>query len=133
MIAVEPLGASAMKTSIERGCNTTLNTIDTFTDGAAVRRVGERGFNICKRALDRVLAVPEGLACSAILSLYNDDAIVAEPAGALSIAALELLEEEIAGKHVVCILSGGNNDISRIEDIKARSYAYEGQDILRAC
>jgi threonine dehydratase len=130
LIGVEPAGAAAMKQSLAAGINITLTDIDTFSDGAAVKRVGDRGFHICQQTLDRIIAVPEGKICSEILKLYNDDAIIAEPAGALSIAALDELKDEIRGKHVVCVLSGGNNDIGRIEEIKTRSWLFEGRDIL---
>ncbi len=126
IIGVEPAGAAAMKTSIERGENTTLNTIDKFVDGAAVKRVGDYTFGICKELLDEVVTVPEGKICSTILQLYNKDAIVAEPAGALTIAALEQLQDRIKGKKIVCVLSGSNNDITRTEEIKERSLLYEG-------
>jgi len=129
VIAAEPAGAAAMKISLDAGCNTTLEHIDTFSDGAAVKRVGELGFAICRQNLAQVVAVPEGRICSEILRLYNSDAIVAEPAGALSVAALDSIAPLIRGKRVVCVLSGGNNDIGRIEDIRARSLHYEGFDV----
>ncbi len=126
IIGVEPLGASAMKDSIEKGEVVTLETVDKFVDGAAVKRVGETTFEICKQNLDRVISVPEGKVCSTILQLYNEEAIVAEPAGALTIAALDFIADEIVGKNVVCLVSGGNNDITRTEEIKERSLLYEG-------
>lgn len=126
IIGVEPLGAPAMETAIANGEVATLETIDKFVDGAAVRRVGDLTFEICRRNLDRVLLVPEGKVCSTILQLYNEEAIVAEPAGALTIAALDLIKDEIKGKTVVCLVSGGNNDITRTEEIKERSLLYEG-------
>lgn len=126
IIGVEPLGAPAMKTSLEKGELVTLDEIDKFVDGAAVKRVGDLTFEICKQNLDDVLLVPEGKVCSTILQLYNEEAIVAEPAGALTIAALDLLADEIKGKNVVCLVSGGNNDITRTEEIKERSLLYEG-------
>jgi threonine dehydratase len=126
IIGVEPLGASAMKDSIEKGEIVTLETVDKFVDGAAVKRVGETTFEICKQNLDRVISVPEGKVCSTILQLYNEEAIVAEPAGALTIAALDFIADEIVGKNVVCLVSGGNNDITRTEEIKERSLLYEG-------
>jgi len=126
IIGVEPEGAPAMLKSIEAGERVMLNQIDRFVDGAAVRAVGEKTFQICRRQLDRVVTVPEGLICSTMLALYNRDAIVVEPAGALSVAALELFQEEIKGKNVVCVLSGSNNDISRTEEIRERSLLYEG-------
>ena len=126
IIGVEPAGAASMKTSIEKGVNTTLKYVDKFVDGAAVGRVGEKTFDICKNGLDDVILVPEGKVCTTILRLYNEEAIVAEPAGALTIAALDFYREKVKAKKVVCIVSGGNNDISRTEEIKERSLLYEG-------
>lgn len=103
-----------------------LDTIDTFVDGAAVKQVGELTYSICREVLDDLLLVPEGRICTEILTLYNQDAIVVEPAGVLSVAVLEDLREEIRGKNVVCVLSGSNNDITRTEEIKERSLLYEG-------
>lgn len=125
LIGVEPLGAPAMKTSIANGFNTTLDAIDTFIDGAAVSRVGDLTFEICRKALDDIVLIPEGKVCSTILQLYNEEAIVAEPAGALALSALDFYKAEIKGKKVVCILSGGNNDIDRIEEIKRRAAEYK--------
>lgn len=126
MIGVEPAGAPAMKTSIENQCVTPLEDIDKFVDGAAVKSIGEKTFEICCEHLNDVLIVPEGKVCTMILELYNEHAIVAEPAGALPIAALDLYREEIKGKNVVCVISGGNNDIGRMQEIKERSLLYEG-------
>ena len=126
LIGVEPLGSPSMKVAIDKGHVVTLDTIDKFVDGAAVKRVGDTTFEICRHNLDRVILVPEGKVCTTILELYNEEAIVAEPAGALTIAALDLLKEEIKGKNVVCLLGGGNNDITRTEEIKERSLLYEG-------
>ena len=126
IIGVEPSGAPSMSTSLNQGKNTTLDQIDKFVDGAAVKRVGDLNFEICKTALDRMLLVPEGKVCSTILQLYNEEAMVVEPAGALSIAALDQFKDEIRGKRVVCIVSGSNNDITRTEEIKERSLFYEG-------
>lgn len=126
IIGVEPTGAPSMKTSLEAGKNVTLDHIDKFVDGAAVMRVGDLNFDICKETLDKMLLVPEGKVCSTILKLYNEEAMVVEPAGVLSIAALDLVKNEIEGKTVVCIVSGSNNDITRTEEIKERSLFYEG-------
>lgn len=126
IIGVEPKGAPSMKSSIQKGINTTLDSIDKFVDGAAVKRVGEITFEICKDYLTEVIAIPEGQVCSTILSLYNEEAIVVEPAGALTISALTDYKEEIKGKNVVCVVSGSNNDIMRTEEIKERSLFYEG-------
>jgi threonine dehydratase len=126
IIGVEPAGAPAMYESIQKGYPVTLEEIDKFVDGAAVKRVGDLTFQICRELLDRVVLVPEGKVCSTILQLYNEEAIVVEPAGALSIAALDGLADEIKGKNVVCVVSGSNNDITRTQEIKERSLLYEG-------
>lgn len=126
IIGVEPEGAPSMKTSIEKGVVTTLDQIDKFVDGAAVKRAGDLNFEICKDVLNQVITIPEGKVCTTILSLYNEEAMVVEPAGALTISALDFFKEEIKGKNVVCIVSGSNNDITRTEEIKERSLVYEG-------
>ncbi|WP_405246631.1 threonine ammonia-lyase IlvA [Cellulophaga sp. Asnod2-G02] len=124
IIGVEPGGAASMKTSIENGINTELEHIDKFVDGAAVQKVGDLTFEICKKYLNKVITVPEGKVCQTILDLYNRDAIVVEPAGALTLAALDFYKEEINGKNVVCIVSGSNNDITRTAEIKERALLY---------
>lgn len=126
IIGVEPAGASSMKTSLDRGEVTILENIDKFVDGAAVKKVGDKTFSIFKNLGIEVITVPEGKVCTTILKLYNEEAIVAEPAGALTIACLDQFKNEIVGKTVVCILSGGNNDITRTEEIRERSMLYEG-------
>jgi threonine dehydratase len=126
IIGLEPEGAPSMFEAIKAGHPVTLENIDRFVDGAAVKRVGDLTFSICKDVLDDMHLVPEGKVCSTILQLYNEEAIVVEPAGALSIAALDDYADEIRGKNVVCILSGSNNDIDRMPEIKERSLQYEG-------
>ncbi|HEY0434788.1 MAG TPA: threonine ammonia-lyase [Chitinophagaceae bacterium] len=126
IIGLEPEGAPAMYESLPAGRPVTLESIDRFVDGAAVKRVGDLTFAICRDVLDDMHLVPEGKVCSTILQLYNEDAIVVEPAGALSIAALDDFTEQIRGKNVVCIVSGSNNDIDRMPEIKERSLQYEG-------
>ncbi|TAE33923.1 MAG: threonine ammonia-lyase [Cytophagales bacterium] len=126
LIGVEPLGSPSMKVSMDEGRVVPLAHIDKFVDGAAVKRVGDTTFEVCRQNLDRVILVPEGKVCTTILQLYNEEAIVAEPAGALSIAALDFIKDEIKGKNVVCLVGGGNNDITRTEEIKERSLLYEG-------
>jgi len=126
IIGLEPLGAPAMYEALKAGYAVTLENIDRFVDGAAVKRVGDLTFSICKEVLDDMHLVPEGKVCSTILKLYNEDAIVVEPAGALSIAALDDYAEQIKGKTVVCIVSGSNNDIDRMPEIKERSLQFEG-------
>jgi len=124
VIGVEPEGAPSMKTSIENNINTELNHIEKFVDGAAVKRVGDLNFAICKENLDDVVTVPEGKVCETILELYNKDAIVVEPAGALSISVLDFYSQQIEGKNVVCVVSGSNNDITRTPEIKERALLY---------
>ena len=126
IIGTEPLGAPALKTSIERGKNTKLLHIERFVDGAAVKKVGDLTFEICRDVLDEVITVHEGKICETMLELYNKDAIVVEPAGAMSIAALDQLKEKVEGKCVVCMVSGSNNDITRMEEIKERALLYKG-------
>ncbi len=126
IIGAEPEGAPSMKAALEAGFPITLENIDRFVDGAAVKRVGDITFSICKNVIDEMQLVAEGKICSVILKLYNEDAIVVEPAGALSIAALDYYADEIKGKNVVCIVSGSNNDIERMQEIKERSLQYEG-------
>lgn len=129
IIGVEPAGAPAMYEALKQGNPIILDKIDPFVDGAAVKRVGDHTFNITKQVIDDLIIVPEGKVCSTILQLYNEEAIVAEPAGALTIAALDFYKDKIAGKNVVCVISGGNNDITRTEEIKERSMLYEGQKL----
>ncbi|TDE54271.1 threonine ammonia-lyase IlvA [Flavobacterium sp. GT3P67] len=126
IIGVEPEGAPSMKTAIANGKNTPLETIDKFVDGAAVKQVGDLTFEICRKNLDDIILVPEGKVCTTILRLYNEEAMVVEPAGALTIAALDFYKDQIKGKTVVCIVSGSNNDIERTAEIKERSLLYEG-------
>lgn len=126
IIGVEPAGAASMKSALHAGHPVTLEHIDNFVDGAAVKRVGDICFDICRDVLDDIRTVAEGKVCTTILSLYNEDAIVVEPAGALSIAVLDSYADKIAGKKVVCIISGSNNDIDRMPEIKERSLQYEG-------
>lgn len=126
IIGVEPQGAPSMKTAIANGKNTPLETIDKFVDGAAVKQVGNITFEICSKNLEEIILVPEGKVCTTILRLYNEEAMVVEPAGALTIAALDFYKEEIKGKNVVCIVSGSNNDIERTAEIKERSLLHEG-------
>ncbi len=126
IIGLEPEGAPSMAEAFKAGHAVTLEKIDRFIDGAAVKRTGDLTFSICREMLDELDLVPEGRVCTTILKLYNEDAIVVEPAGALSIAGLERRSEEIKGKNVVCIVSGSNNDIDRMPEIKERSLQYEG-------
>jgi threonine dehydratase len=126
IIGVEPEGAPSMYKAFKEGKPVTLDNIDTFVDGAAVKRTGDLTYKICKEVLDELHLVSEGKVCSTILRLYTQDAIVAEPAGALTVSVLDDFLDEIKGKNVVCLVSGGNNDIDRMQEIKERSLLHEG-------
>ena len=121
VIGIEPEGAPAMQQSLSNGKNMELNEIDPFVDGAAVRKVGDDAFTLCKTYLDKLVLVSEGKICQSILKLYNKEAIVVEPAGAMSTASLKMINDEIKGKNVVCLICGGNNDITRMAEIKERA------------
>lgn len=126
IIGVEPSGASSMYESVVvQNKIVTLDHIDKFVDGASVARVGDITYDIAKKFVDDYIQVDEGAVCSNILDMYSKQAIVAEPAGALSVSALEHYKEKIKGKTVVCVVSGGNNDINRMKEIEERSLLYE--------
>ncbi len=126
IIGVEPDGAPSMTAALKQNQVVTLDKIDKFVDGAAVKEVGGLTFQHAKVLVDEVTTISEGAVCSTILDMYTKQAIVAEPAGALSVAALETYREEIKDKTVVCIVSGGNNDINRMQEIEERSLLHEG-------
>lgn len=126
IIGVEPAGAACMKASIDNGYPTELESINKFVDGAAVKKAGQLTYGVCKDVLDDIILVPEGAVCTAIIEMYNKNAIVVEPAGALSVAALRQYSDKIKGKKVGCIISGSNNDIIRMEEIREKSMIYEG-------
>jgi threonine dehydratase len=126
IIGVEPEGAPSMSTSINLGINTRIENIDKFVDGASVQEVGDLNFDICKGNLDSMVTVHEGKVCQTILDLYNKNAIVVEPAGALTTAVLDQFHQQIKGKNVVCLVSGSNNDITRTEEIKERALLHSG-------
>jgi len=126
VLGVEPLGAQSMRAAFDEGKPVMLDSVEKFVDGAAVKQVGALTYEHALEYVDELLAVDEGQVCSTILELYTKQAIVVEPAGALSVSALELVKEDIKGKNVVCIISGGNNDINRMEEIEERSLIFEG-------
>ena len=126
IIGLEPEGAPSMFWALKSGEPVELENIDKFVDGASVKRVGDVTFSFCKDALDDMHLVPEGKICTTILQMYNEEAIVVEPAGAMSVAALDHYADQIKGKTIVCIVSGGNNDIARMQEIKERSLTFEG-------
>ena len=126
IIGVEPGGAPCMKTAIDAGEVVELEHIDKFVDGAAVKKAGALTYEVCREVLDDIIIVPEGAVCTTIIQMYNKSAIVVEPAGALSSAALRFYADKIKGKNVACIVSGSNNDITRMEEIREKSLLYEG-------
>lgn len=126
VIGVEPKGAASMQAAFEEEKPVDLDEIDKFVDGAAVRKVGDLTYQQSHKYVDQLIAIDEGHVCQTILELYAKQAIVAEPAGALSVSALETMKEEIKGKTVVCIISGGNNDSSRMAEIEERALIYQG-------
>ena len=124
IIGIEPEGAPSMKVALEKGKRISLEEMDYFVDGAAVRQVGKLSFEICKIHLDEVLVIPEGKICQAIIDVYNKDGIIAEPAGALAIAALDQMSDQLKEKSVGVLVCGGNNDIFRMPEIKERALLY---------
>ena len=124
IIGVEPSGAASMDISIKNNKLTELKEIDTFVDGAAVKKSGKIAFNLCKEYLDGIILVPEGYICQTILDMYNNEGIIAEPAGAMSLASLKFYKDKIKNKKVLCLVCGGNNDITRMGIIKERALLY---------
>jgi threonine dehydratase len=125
LVGTEPYGAAGMNKSLEHGKVVTLEHLDPFVDGAAVRTIGKKTFAIAKKIINEIVTVPEGAVCSAMIDLYQNEGIVAEPAGALAVAALPFVKN-LAGKTVVCVLSGGNNDILRYPEIMERALIWKG-------
>jgi threonine dehydratase len=127
VIGAEPAGSPSMHRSLQEERVVTLEHIDTFVDGAAVKRVGGLTFELCRRHLDGVVVVPEGKVCTTLMELYQNEGIIAEPAGALAPAALDDVADRVRGKTVVCVVSGGNNDILRYPEIMERSLVHQGR------
>ncbi|MBB6551146.1 threonine ammonia-lyase IlvA [Nonomuraea rubra] len=126
IVGAEPAGAASMRAALDHGGPLALPELDTFVDGAAVGRVGEATFPLVKELVDEVVAVDEGAICTEMLDLYQTDGIIAEPAGALAgAAAREVLPYAPAGP-VVCVVSGGNNDVSRYNEVLERSLVHIG-------
>ncbi|WP_429971540.1 threonine ammonia-lyase IlvA [Fructilactobacillus sp. Tb1] len=129
VVGVEPSGAASMQAAFKVGHPVSLTALDKFVDGAAVKTVGELTYVNAHQFVDELMTVPEGHVCTTILDLYGKEAIVAEPAGALSVSALDMYDGDLTGKTVVCVVSGGNNDIERMQEIKERSLLYEGKQL----
>ncbi len=127
IFGVEPSGAASMAVSLENKKVTPLHEVDTFCDGVAVKTVGETTLKICQKYLEKVIVVPEGQVATTMIDLFQNEGIVTEPSGALTVSALEDVKNEIKGKVVVCIISGGNNDLLRYPEIMEKSLIFQGR------
>ncbi|MEO9460184.1 MAG: threonine ammonia-lyase IlvA [Lentilitoribacter sp.] len=124
----EPSGGRSLHSALQAGHLVTLTHVDNFVDGAAVARIGDKNFEILKDiSADQVLGIDEKRLCSTIVEMLNIEGIVLEPAGALTVDALRDIKDEIKGKKVVCVTSGGNFDFERLPDVKERAMRYEGR------
>jgi threonine dehydratase len=126
VIGVEASGARSMRAAFDKGHPVKLKKIDKFADGIAVQKVGEMTYEVARKYVDKLVGVDEGLISETLIDMYSKQGIIAEPAGAASIAALEVMKEEIKGKTIVCIISGGNNDINRMQEMEERALIYDG-------
>ena len=126
-IFVEPAGGACLRSALAAGHPVTLEKVDTFVDGAAVGRIGERTFAHLKDTpLSDVIVLGEDRICTTILEMLNVEGIVLEPAGALAVEALDDVRSLIRGKTVVCVTSGGNFDFERLPEVKERAQRYLG-------
>ncbi|WP_201336864.1 threonine ammonia-lyase IlvA [Streptococcus suis] len=126
IVDVEASGARSMKAAFDKGRPVKLDQIDKFADGIAVQKVGKSTYEVARKYVDRLIGVDEGWISGTILDLYSKLGIVAEPAGAATIAALEVVKDQIKGQTICCIISGGNNDINRMPEMEERALIYEG-------
>lgn len=126
IVGVEASGARSMKAAFDKGRPVKLDKIDKFADGIAVQKVGKSTYEVARKYVDRLIGVDEGWISGTILDLYSKLGIVAEPAGAATIAALEVVKDKIKGQTICCIISGGNNDINRMPEMEERALIYEG-------
>lgn len=127
-VFVEPEGGRSLYAALLAGSLQTLPNVDNFVDGAAVARIGDRNFDVLKtQSADACLGIPENRLCATMIEMLNIEGIVLEPAGALTVDALKDLKDQIVGKRVVCITSGGNFDFERLPDVKERALRYEGR------
>ncbi|NQI70734.1 threonine ammonia-lyase IlvA [Streptococcus suis] len=126
IIGVEANGARSMKAAFDKGRPIKLASIDKFADGIAVQKVGATTYAVARKHVDKLIGVDEGWISGTILDLYSKLGIVAEPAGAATVAALEVVKDKIKGQTICCIISGGNNDINRMPEMEERALIYEG-------
>lgn len=127
LLCVEPVGAASLTAALANGAEITLEKVDNFVDGAAVARMGENTFELLKHLNpDQVRTVQEDRICSTLIEMLNVEGVVLEPAGALAIDVLKDIQDEIKGKTVVCVTSGGNFDFERLPDVKERAQRFLG-------
>ena len=124
---IEPAGGACLKAALEAGHPVRLPQVNTFADGAAVAQIGQKTFARL-RGLDpaRSMTVPEDRLCTTMLEMLNVEGIVLEPAGALAVDALKDLRDQIRGKTVVCVTSGGNFDFERLPEVRERAQRSSG-------
>lgn len=126
IVGVESQGAASMKAALEAGNPVSLDRVDSFVDGTAVGRAGDLTYRVVRDLVDDIVVVPEGAVCTEMLDLYHSEGVIAEPAGALASAAARNFLPQIPNGSVVCLVSGGNNDLSRYAEVTERSGRYEG-------
>jgi len=126
IVGVESQGTQSMSLSLKNQKITSLEKIDPFCDGIAVKKVGQLTYEICKKLVDKSFVVEEGKVALEMVDLFQNEGIVIEPSSATTIAVLDFLKEEIKGKKVVCVISGGNFDLLRYPEILERSLVYQG-------
>lgn len=126
IVGVESAGAASMKAALQAGNPVSLERVDSFVDGTAVGRSGDLTYQIVRELVDDIVVVPEGAVCTEMLDLYHSEGVIAEPAGALASAAARNFLPQIPNGSVVCLVSGGNNDLSRYAEVTERSGRYEG-------
>jgi len=127
IVGVEAKGADCMDRSLKAEKIISLDSVDTFCDGCAVKTPGKLNFDICKKYVDSIKIIDTGYVAKAMVDIYQNEGIITEPAGALSVSGLENIKDKIKGKTVVCIISGGNNDLLRYPEILERSLVYQGK------
>lgn len=126
IVGVESQGAASMKAALEAGNPVSLDRVDSFVDGTAVGKAGDLTYQVVRDLVDDIVVVPEGAVCTEMLDLYHSEGVIAEPAGALASAAARNFLPQIPNGSVVCLVSGGNNDLSRYAEVTERSGRYEG-------
>jgi threonine dehydratase len=124
---VEPAGAPSLQRALKTGAPVDVSPVNSFVDGAAVAQIGAKNFARLREVpVGDVVTIPEDRLCTTLIDLLNVEGIVLEPAGALAFEALNDLKDQIAGKTVVCVASGGNFDFERLPEVKERAQRYLG-------